>query len=334
MAIGTDRVAAGGLRMRMQQRRQQRAIDRRIKGPLSRQIAVDWRKHWSLYLMLLPLVLFVIVWNYGPMYGVILAFKRFSPKLGIMGSPFVGLQHFRDFFASPFAYRVIRNTLLINFYNLLVGFPAPILLALLLNEVRNRAFKRTVQTISYMPYFISIMVVAGLIVDFTASDGVFGTIATMFGARPVNLLGDARYFRSIYVLSDLWQSLGWNSIIFLSALTAINSELYEAARIDGAGRLRQVWHITLPGILPTIAILLVLRVGAMMSLGFEKIILLYNGVTYETADVISSFVYRKGIAESNFAFATAVGLFNSVVNFILVIGANRASAKLTDTSLW
>ncbi len=302
--------------------------------PLARQIAVDWKKHWTLYLMLLPLMIFLLVWNYGPMYGILLAFKDFNVRQGILGSPWVGMKHFKSFFDSPFAYRVIRNTLVINFYNLLVGFPAPILLALLLNEVHNRAFKRTVQTITYMPYFVSVMVVAGMIVDFTASDGVFGTIAEFFGKTPVNLLGDAKYFRAIYVLSDLWQGLGWNSIIYLSALTAINSELYEAARIDGAGRLRQVLHVTIPGILPTIAILLVLRIGSMMNLGYEKIILLYSGVTYETADVISSFVHRKGIVESNFSFATAVGLFNSVVNFILVVGANRASAKLTDTSLW
>jgi len=214
------------------------------------------------------------------------------------------------------------------------GFPLPILFALLLNEVRNMLAKRFIQTVTYMPYFISTVVICGIIVDFTSSDGVFGAVATMLGKQAVNLLGDAKYFRAVYVLSELWQRLGWDSIIFLSALAAINYELYEAARIDGAGRLRQTWHITLPGILPTIAILLVLRIGSMMNVGFEKIILLYNGLTYETADVISSFVYRKGLVDNDFGYATAVGLFNSVINFALVVLANRASRKMTETSLW
>lgn len=294
----------------------------------------DWRKHWPLYLMLLPVLLYYLVWCYGPMYGIVIAFKEFSPRKGILGSPFVGFKYFKEFFASPYAFRVIRNTVLINFWNLLIGFPLPIVFALLLNEVRNRLYKRTVQTITYMPYFISLVVICGMIVDFTASDGIFGEIAKMFGATPTNLLSEPKYFRAIYVGSEIWQRLGWDSIIFLSALSIINPELYEAATIDGAGKLKQVFHVTIPGIMPTIAILLILRIGSMMSLGFEKIILLYNGLTYETADVISSFVYRKGIVENNFSFSTAVGLFNSVINFILVIFANKASAKMTESSLW
>lgn len=294
----------------------------------------DWQKHWNLYLLLVPVLLFYFIWSYGPMYGILVAFKEFSPRKGIWGSTFVGLKHFKDFFNSPFAYRVIRNTIMINFWNLLIGFPLPIVFALLLNEVRNNAYKRTVQTITYMPYFISLVVICGMIVDFTASDGIFGEITRAFGGTPTNMLAEPGLFRSIYVGSDIWQKLGWDSIIFLSALAAINIELYEAATIDGAGRIRQIFHVTIPGIMPTIAILLILRVGAMMTLGFEKIILLYNGLTYETGDVISSYVYRKGIIENNFGFSTAVGLFNSVINFILVIFANRASAKMTETSLW
>ncbi|MFY9176052.1 MAG: ABC transporter permease subunit [Caldicoprobacterales bacterium] len=297
-------------------------------------VAKDWRKHWKIYMMIIPVLVYYFVWCYGPMYGILIAFKEFSPRKGIWGSSFVGLRHFKDFFASPFAFRVIRNTIMINFWNLVFGFPLPIVFALLLNEVRNRLYKRTVQTITYMPYFISLVVICGMIVDFTASDGVIGEIIKFFGGTPTNLLADPKYFRAIYVISDLWQKLGWDSIIFLSALAAINVELYEAATIDGAGKLRQVFHVTLPGIMPTIAILLVLRIGAMMSLGFEKIILLYNGLTYETADVISSYVYRKGIEESNFGFSTAVGLFNSVINFVLVVFANWASGKMTETSLW
>lgn len=294
----------------------------------------DMQKNWQVYLLILPLICFYLLWCYAPMYGIQVAFKSFTPKKGITGSPWIGMKNFVTFFTGAFAVRIIRNTLLINFWNLIIGFPLPIIFAIMLNELRNIRFKRVVQTISYMPYFISLVVLCGILLDFCSTDGVFGTIAKMFGQTPVNLLGDAKYFRAVYVTSDIWQRLGWDSIIFLAALSAINSELYEAAVIDGAGRFRQILSVTLPGILPTIAILLVLRIGSMMSLGFEKIILLYNPTTYETADVISSFVYRKGISENDFGYATAVGLFNSVVNFLLVIFANKASAMLTETSLW
>ena len=294
----------------------------------------DMQRHWSVYLLILPTVIFYIVWCYGPLYGIMIAFNDFSPKKGIIGSNWVGLRWFRDFFRSPFAERTIRNTLYINFLNLLIGFPAPIILALMLNEMRSMRYKRVVQTITYMPYFVSLVVLCGILVDFTSSDGLFGSIAAAFGGTPTNLLGDAKYFRTIYIGSELWQRLGWDSIIYLSALSAIDQELYEAAVIDGANRWKQTLHVTLPGIMPTIAILLVLRIGSMMNVGYEKIILLYNGLTYETADVISSFVYRKGVVEADFSFSTAVNLFNSLINFILVILANRTSALLTETSLW
>ena len=294
----------------------------------------DWRKHWELYLIMLPVLIFYLLWMYGPMYGIIIAFKDFNPRKGILGSRWIGFRYFVDFFSGPYAWRVIRNTFLISFWNLIFGFPLPIILALMLNELRGMGFKRVVQTITYMPYFISLVVICGMLVDFTASDGVFGAISEAFGKEPTNLLSIPEYFRAIYVGSELWQKLGWDSIIFCAALAAINPELYEAATIDGAGKLRQVFAVTLPGILATIAILLILRVGAMMSVGFEKIILLYNGLTYETADVISTYVYRKGIIDANFSFATAVGVFNSVVNFILVITANHFSARVTETSLF
>ncbi|MCM8901546.1 ABC transporter permease subunit [Caldicoprobacter algeriensis] len=297
-------------------------------------IAKDWAKHWPLYLMLLPTVLYYLIWGYGPMYGIIIAFKEFTPRKGILGSPWAGFKYFQEFFTSPFAFRLIRNTVMINFWNLVFAFPLPIIFALLLNEVKNTFYKRTVQTITYMPYFVSLVVVCGIIVDFTASDGVLGELTKMLGGAPKNLLSDPKYFRTIYVVSELWQRLGWDSIIFLAALTGINPELYDAAIVDGAGKFKQVIYVTIPGIMPTIAILLILRVGSLMSLGFEKVILLYNPLIYETADVISSYVYRKGIVESNFSFATAVGLFNSVVNFILVILANKISAKMTEVSLW
>ena len=304
------------------------------KGGLLKVIRSDWRRHYGLYIMLLPLFLYYIVWSYAPMYGIQIAFKNFSPRRGIAGSEWIGFKNFISFFSGVYAWRVIRNTLLINLYHLIFGFPIPIIFALLLNEIRGKVFKRTIQTVSYMPYFISLVVLCGILVDFCATNGIFGEFQRLLGLEPVNLLGNAKYFRTVYVTSDIWQRMGWDSIIFLSALSAINPELFEAARIDGAGRLKQVIHVTIPGILPTIAILLVLRIGGMMSVGFEKVILLYNGLTYETADVISSFVYRRGIIEGDFSYATSVGLFNSVVNLFLVISANKISNKLTDTGLW
>ncbi|HBG75402.1 ABC transporter permease subunit [Eubacteriales bacterium mix99] len=294
----------------------------------------DWHRFWPVYLMILPVLAFYILWCYGPMYGILLAFKDYAPRKGIIGSSWAGIRYFVEFFKSPYAFRVVRNTIMINFWNLVIGFPLPIVFALLLNEVRSTGYKRTVQTITYMPHFISTVILCGMLIDFTASDGIFGVITKMMGGNPTNLLSRPEYFRPIYVGSDVWQKLGWDSIIFLSALTSINPELYEAATIDGCGAFKRAVHVSIPGILPTMAILLILRVGSMMSLGFEKIILLYNGLTYETADVISSYVYRKGIEENNFSFSTAVGLFNSVINCILVIGANRISARLTETSLW
>ena len=302
----------------------------------TRQIIVrDFKRHWPVYLMILPAVLFYLVWCYGPMYGIIIAFNDFSPRRGVFGSKWVGLQWFRDFFRSAYAWRTIRNTLLISFYNLLFGFPAPIILALMLNEMRCVKFKRVVQTITYMPYFISLVVLCGILVDFCGTSGLFGELQRMFGvAEPVNLLGDSKYFRTVYVGSEIWQKLGWDSIIYLSALAGIDQAQYEAATIDGAGKFKQVIHVTLPGILPTISILLILRIGSMMGVGYEKIILLYNGLTYETADVVSTYVYRKGIVEANFSFSTAVSLFNSVINFLLVIFANKMSAILTENSLW
>ena len=298
-------------------------------------IARDFARHWPIYLMILPAILFYLVWCYGPMYGIIIAFNDFSPKKGVFGSKWVGLQWFRDFFRSAYAWRTIRNTLLISLYNLVFGFPAPIILALMLNEMRAVKFKRVVQTITYMPYFISLVVLCGILVDFCSSSGLFGEIQRMMGvAEPANLLGDSKYFRSVYVGSEIWQKLGWDSIIYLSALAGIDQEQYEAATIDGAGKFKQVLHVTLPGIMPTISILLILRIGSMMAVGYEKIILLYNGLTYETADVVSTYVYRKGIIDANFSFSTAVNLFNSVINFLLVVFANKMSAILTENSLW
>lgn len=296
--------------------------------------AKDFRRNKYIYMMALPILAYFIIFKYVPMYGAIIAFKDFSPARGILGSDWVGLENFKDFFESVYFFRVVTNTLLINFYGLLFGFPAPIILALLLNEIKSNMFKRTVQTITYMPHFISVIVVAGMIVSFTARDGLVNSIIAWLGYEQISILMKPQLFRSIYISTGIWQELGFGSIIYLAAITGIDQQLYEAAKIDGAGRWKQVFNVTIPGILPTIIILLILRIGNMMNLGFEKIILLYNPTTYETADVISSFVYRRGLLESNFSFSTAVGLFNSLINFTLIIGANWISKKAQETSLW
>lgn len=294
----------------------------------------DFLLNKYLYLMMLPVIAYYAVFHYAPMYGALIAFKDYSPAKGIVGSDWVGLAHFQDFFTSYYFWRILKNTLIISFYTLLFGFPAPILLALILNEVRGRFFKSLAQTISYMPYFISLVVICGMIVSFTNNGGVLNILLTHFGYDGQAMLQKPGLFRTIYVLSEIWQKIGWESIIYIAALTSIDQEQYEAARMDGASRLKQMWHITLPGIMPTITIMLILRMGNLLNIGFEKIILLYNSVTYETADVISSFVYRKGLQEFDWSYSSAVGLFNSVVNLLLLLAANRIARKLNENSLW
>lgn len=304
------------------------------KPSLLTRIGGDLRKNGALYLMLLPVVAFFIIFHYQPMYGAQIAFKDFSPGLGVWDSPWVGFEHFLSFFKSRHFTRVVRNTLLINFKDLLFGFPAPILLALMINEVRSKYYKKTVQTISYLPHFVSQVVMCGLIFEFCSLDGLFNNIRNIFGLESIAFLQKSELFQGIYVGSSIWQGVGWGSIIYLSALTAIDQEQYESAHIDGAGRLRQIWSITLPNILPTIMIMLILRIGQMMNIGVEKVMLLYNPLTYDAADVISTFVYRKGILEASYSFSAAVGLFNSVINFILLLTVNKISKKVTQTSLW
>jgi putative aldouronate transport system permease protein len=287
--------------------------------------------------MVAPVVLFYLIFKYIPMYGSIIAFKQYSVSSGIWASKWVGFAHFQEFFDSYYFWRLLRNTLIISFYQLLFGFPAPILLAILLNEVRSKTYKKLVQTASYLPHFVSLVVICGMIIDFTSRDGIINTIIQFFGGQSSSLLGDASNFRTIYTSTQVWQEIGWGSIIYLAALSGINPELYEAAKVDGAGRFRQIWSITLPGLIPIIMILLILRIGHIMDVGFEKIILLYNPNTYETADVISTFVYRKGLGEANpsaYSFTTAVGLFQSVINFILLVSANGLSRRYSGNNLW
>lgn len=287
-----------------------------------------------LYIMMIPVIGYYLIFHYGPMYGAIIAFKDYSPMKGILESDWVGLKHFEEFFNSYYFLRVLKNTILISLYTLIFEFPAPIILALLINEVRKKKFKRVVQTITYMPYFISLVVICGIITDFTNADGLINRLFMLLGYDGQAMLQKPELFRPIYVLSEIWQRIGWESIIYIAALMSIDLEQYEAARMDGASRIKQMFYITLPGLLPVITIMFILRMGNMLNVGFEKIILLYNPVTYETADVISSFVYRKGLLEFGWSYSSAVGLFNSVINLVLLISANYISRRVSQNSLW
>ena len=286
------------------------------------------------YFFALIVMSYYIIFCYLPMSGLVIAFQNYKPSRGIFHSKFIGFENFVDFIDSRSFPDVVFNTLILNGLQLLLSFPAPILFALLLNEVRSVRYKRTIQTISYMPHFISLMVLCGMLVDFCRTDGLFNQISMLLGGEPVALLSQSKYYRTIYVGSGIWQELGYGSIIFLSALTGIDQQLYDAAAIDGANRLQKILHISLPGISSTIIIMLIMRIGKMMSLGFEKTILLYNPSTYDVADIISSFVYRRGLLDLDYGFGAAVDFFNSVVNFTLLIVANGISRKLTGTSLY
>ncbi|MCZ8516899.1 ABC transporter permease subunit [Paenibacillus filicis] len=311
-----------------------RSVYQTKKQGFVHRLGKDLYKNRFIYFMALPVIAYYIVFQYVPMYGATIAFKDFTPIKGILGSPWIGFQNFTDFFNDVYFGRILSNTLLISLYNLIFGFPAPIILALLLNEVRKNGFKRFVQSVTYLPHFISVMVLCGLIVDFTSRNGIINDLLAFMGMERTTMLLRPELFRTIYVGSNIWQELGWGSIIYLAALAGIDQDLYEAAKIDGAGRFKQMLHITLPGIMPTIVILFILRMGSMMNVGFDKIFLLYNPITYETSDVISTYVYRKGILESNYSFSAAVGLFNSVINFVLLVITNKLSKKVNETSLW
>ncbi|MBR1711382.1 MAG: sugar ABC transporter permease [Clostridia bacterium] len=305
-----------------------------MKTDLKKRLRADWVRNRSLYPLVLPVLAFYILFCYRPMYGAIIAFQDYTPRLGVAGSDWVGLYNFQRFFSDIYFPRLIRNTLLLSAYDVIFGFPAPILLALLINEVRHKAFKNAVQTITYLPHFISLIVVCGMLTDFSMSTGLFNDIIVFFGGQRSPLLQNPRLYRTIYILSGIWQQVGWGSIIYLSALSGVDSQLYEAAEIDGAGKWKQLLHVTLPGIAPTIIIMLILKIGRMMSMGYEKTILLYNSATYETADIISSYIYRIGLGNLDWSYSTAIGLFNSVINLLLLLFANRLSRKFSETSLW
>jgi len=292
--------------------------------------------NYLLYLMFLPAFIYYVVFRYIPLIGaLIISVKKYQPALGIIKSKWVGFQYFGQFINSVFFWRLISNTVILNFYQLLFGFTAPIILALLLNEVGSSKFKKLVQSVTYLPNFISSVVVVSIVVMFLSpTTGLINNLIVNLGGKKVNFLTEPSYFRPIYTFMVMWQTTGYNAIIYLAALTGINTELYDSAKIDGAGRWRQMWHITLPGILPTIIIMLLVRLGNFLDVGYETIILLYNPSIYSTADVISTYVYRRGILNGDYSFATAVGFFQSVIGLLLIIGANKIAKKYTETSLW
>lgn len=293
------------------------------------------RRHWQMYLLIAPVLLYFIVFHYWPMYGVQIAFKNYVATKGIWGSPWVGFKHFERFFESYFFWRLIKNTIGISLYELLVGFPIPILLALMINEVRLKSFKKFVQTVTYAPHFLSTVVVVGMVMMFLSPEsGLVNVAIKAMGGEPVFFMTQPEWFKTIYVFSGVWQQMGWSSIIYLAALAGIDPQLHDAARVDGASRLKRIWHINLPGIRPTIVILLILNIGTIMGVGFEKVFLMQNSLNMESSDVISTYVYRSGILGAQYSFSAAVGLFNSLVNFILLIAVNRVARKVNQVSLW
>ena len=313
----------------------QAALSKRTRRQSTRRALRRMGRDYELYLFLLPALIYYIVFHFWPMYGVQIAFKDFIAIKGIEGSPWVGLKHFIRFVNAPSFWNLIRNTLGISLYSLAAGFPIPILLALVLNELRYPRFKRLVQTVSYAPHFISTVVMVSMLTIFLNKNyGIVNQLAGALGAERVAYMERPEWFKTIYVLSGVWQGMGWSSIIYLSALSGIDLSLHEAAMIDGAGRLRRIWHINLPGILPTVTILFIMQTGNLMSVGFEKIYLMQNDLTLETSEVISTYVYKVGLLQVQYSFSAAVGLFTSVINFVLLAVVNGICGRLSETSLW
>ena len=299
-----------------------------------KRLGTDLRRNRILLLMSLPGLALLILFRYVPMYGILIAFKKYQLFKGFFASPWCGFANFISFFNDPFFFRLVRNTFLLGLYGILWTFPAPIVLALVLNEVHNSALKRFTQTVSYIPYFVSTVIIVGLLKVFFSADGIVNSVVAVFGGKAIIFFNQPGWFRSLYIGSDIWQTIGYGSIIYLAAITGIDQEMYEAARIDGASRAQSIAHITIPCLIPTISILLIMRVGSILSVGFDKIYLMYSPATYETADVISTYVYRRGITQANYGFGTAVGLFNSVIGLIFVVGANYFSRAFLEESLW
>jgi multiple sugar transport system permease protein/putative aldouronate transport system permease protein len=291
--------------------------------------------NWQFWLIIALPLAYMIIFHYVPMSGILMAFKDYSPRRGIWRSPWVGLRWFQQFLTTPSGLTVIGNTLRLGFYSLIAGFPIPILLAVGLNEIKALRFKKTVQMITYAPYFISVVVLVGMMLQLTdLRIGIFNRLIVLLGGQPVNFFGNAAIFPHLYVWSGIWQTMGYSSIIYIAALSAVSKETQEAAIVDGASRVQRIWHVDLPAIRPTVVILLIFNCGSIMSIGFEKAYLMQNPINISTAEVISTFVYKVGLQNANYSFSTAVGLFNSVVGFILMVSVNQISKRLTDTSVW
>lgn len=301
-------------------------VDRFIKG---------MKKDYQLYLLALPAVLYIFIFSYIPMYGIQIAFKDFNVAAGISGSEWVGFDQFAKFFNSYQFLTTLKNTLVLSIYSLLVNFPFPIILALMLNQAGSKKFSKLVQTVTYAPHFISVVVMVGMIMlMLSPTSGVVNSVIKAFGGTPINFMAEAGMFKSIYVLTDLWQQIGWSSIIYLAALAAINPELYEAAEMDGAGKFRKILHVDIPGVTPTAIIMLILAVGRIMSMGMQKAYLMQNPLNLDSSEIISTYVYKSGLLQMQYSYSTAVTLFESAINVILLVSVNALSKKISKTSLW
>lgn len=306
-----------------------------IKPSSKNKILKSLKKNYQLYIFLLPAILYFLIFQYGPMYGIQIAFKNFLPTKGIWGSPWVGFKHFRNFFGSHYFPVLIKNTLGISLYSLVAGFPIPIILALMINEVKNKHFKKLVQNVTYAPHFISTVVMVGMLMTFLSpTSGIINTFIKALGGEPIAFMSKSSMFKDIYVWSGIWQNAGWGTIIYLATLAGIDPSLHEAAIVDGATRLQRILYINIPGITPTMVIMLIMNAGGIMSVGFEKIYLMQNPLIMETSDVISTYVYRLGLLNAQYSFSSAVGLFNAVINFILLVTVNTIARRLSETSLW
>lgn len=293
------------------------------------------RRDRELLLLFIPCILFYVIFRYGPLYGLIIAFKDYSVFTGVLGSDWVGLKHFIKFFGNQDFWMLFRNTLLLGFYTLVFGFPFPILLAVLLNEVRVQWFKKSVQTLSYLPAFLSVVIISSMIIDFLSpTNGLLNQLLAALGFEKKYFLADSGWFRPIYVISEIWGTVGYESIIYLAAIAGISPTLYEAAKVDGATRFHMIRHITISGLMPTMLIMFILKTGSMIRVGYEKVLLLYNPMTYNVADVFSTYVYRKGLLESNYSYAAAVGMFEALVAMVMLLGANAVSRKIGGKGLW
>ena len=305
------------------------------KKSMGKRISVEVKRHWQLYLMLVLPVTYLIIFAYFPMGGAIIAFKDYSIRGGIWGSEWVGLKHFKNFFTTPDFKNLMTNTLALSLYSLIISFPMPILLALAINEMRGRHYKKVVQMVTYLPYFISTVVLVGIMQNiFSVRTGLVNNIIMLFGGKAIDFMGKPGLFRSLYVWSGVWQGMGYSAVIYIAALASVDISQTEAAIIDGAGRFARVWNVDIPAIMPTIVIQLILAVGSIMSLGFEKVYLMQNPVNMQTSEIISTFVYKRGLINFQYSYATAVGLFNSVCNMVLIVLANMFSKRVNETSLW